>query len=136
MNLSNYSIVNHKINFNNPQYNNLQNLLNSNFNKINTLNSYLNQLSYLKDNWNNIQIRNSYVENHLGGFWDWEGLNAYNVMGNWFSVIAYDDLNGYINADTKFFYLENSILINEVVVQMPLDEFIDILQQWKIILNN
>ncbi|KPH15142.1 hypothetical protein AMQ68_07035 [Chryseobacterium sp. ERMR1:04] len=54
MNLSNYSIVNHKINFNNPQYNNLQNLLNSNFNKINTLNSYLNQLSYLKDNWNNI----------------------------------------------------------------------------------
>ena len=61
---------------------------------------------------------------------------AYNVIGKWFTFIGYDDLTGYINVDKEMFYLENEILTNLEVVQMPLDEFIDVLQQWKVILNN
>lgn len=136
MNLENYNIINHQINFNDPEYNNLQNLLNSDLNKINSLNHYLNELLYLRNNWDNTELRNSFIENKLGGYWDWEGLAAYNVTGNWFTSIAFDDLNGYINADTKCFYLENTILVNEIIMQMQLDEFIDVLQQWKVILMN
>lgn len=135
MNLSNYNIINHKIDFKDAKYANLQNLLNTNFNKIATLNSYLQELLFIKNNWNN-QLMDDFVENKLGGYWDWEGLSAYNVTGKWFTFIGYDDLTGFINADKQMFYLENEILTNLEVVQMPLDEFIDILQQWKVILNN
>ncbi|MCS4301390.1 hypothetical protein DRF65_05705 [Chryseobacterium pennae] len=135
MDLKNYIITHHKINFNDPQYNNLQNLLNSDFNHLKTLDSFLNELLYLKKHWNNIQLRDTFIETRLGGYWDWEGLEAHNVSGNWFTVIAFDDLNGYVNADTQVFYLENEILIQESVVEMPLEEFIEVLQQWKHILS-
>lgn len=135
MNLSNYNIINQKIDFKDAKYANLQNLLNTNFNKIVTLNSYLQELLFIKNNWNN-QLMDDFVENKLGGYWDWEGLSAYNVTGKWFTFIGYDDLTGYIHVDIKMFYLENSILTDLEIVQMPLDEFIDILQQWKVILNN
>ncbi|KPH15145.1 hypothetical protein [Chryseobacterium sp. ERMR1:04] len=136
MNLNNYNIINHKIDFNNFQYINLQTLLNSNFNNLGTLNRYLNELLYLKKNWNNISLRNSYIENNLNGYWDGETLHDNNVTGNWFMIIGYDDLTGYINADTKVFYLENSILTNLPIIQLPLEEFIDVLQQWNVILDN
>lgn len=136
MNLDNYSIVNHKINFDHSSYANLENLLNNDFNKLAALDDYLNELLYLKNNWNNVPIRDEYIECKLNGFWDWEILNEYNVTGNWFIVIGLDDLTGYINADTKTFYLENSILTNLPIVQMSLDEFIDVLEQWKVILMN
>ena len=135
MNLSNYNIINQKIDFKDAKYANLQNLLNTNFNKIVTLNSYLQELLFIKNNWNN-QLMDDFVENKLGSYWDWEGLSAYNVTCKWFTFIGYDDLTGYIHVDTKMFYLENSILTDLEIVQMPLDEFIDILQQWKVILNN
>ena len=135
MNLSNYSIINHKINFKYAKYANLQNLLNSNFNRITTLNEYLQELLFIKNNWNN-QLMDDFVENKLNDYWNWEVLKAYNVIGKWFTFIGYDDLTGYINVDKEMFYLENEILTNLEVVQMPLDEFIDVLQQWKVILNN
>lgn len=134
MNLNDFTIINHHISFNNPYYANLENLLNSNFNKPETLKDCLNELIYLEDHWNNIQLRHTFIEARLGGYWDWEGLGARNVTGNWFTLIAFDDLNGYINADDRMFYLENEILINEPIVEMPMEAFIDILQQWKQIL--
>ena len=54
MNLSNYNIINQKIDFKDAKYANLQNLLNTNFNKIVTLNSYLQELLFIKNNWNKI----------------------------------------------------------------------------------
>ena len=87
MNLSNYNIIDHKIDFKNAKYANLQNLLNTNFNVIETLNSYLQELLFIKNNWNN-QAMDNFVENKLGGYWDWEGLNAYNVTGKWFTRCA------------------------------------------------
>lgn len=135
MNLNDFTIANHQISFHNPYYANLENLLNNDFYKLSALDSYLNELLYLKDHWSNIQLRDQFIETELGGYWDWEGLDARRISGNWFTVIAFDDLNGYINADTQMFYLENEILIQESILEMPLDEFIDILQQWKRILN-
>ena len=135
MDLNNYSIISYKIDFKDAKYSNLQNLLNSNFNVIETLNSYLKELLFVKKNWNN-QLMDDFVENKLGGYWDWEGLSAYNVTGKWFTFIGYDDLTGYINVDTEMFYLENSILTNEIIVKMPLYAFIDVLQRWKAILNH
>lgn len=135
MNLNSYSIINHKIDFNNSNYANLQNLLNTNFNNSVTLNSYLNELLFLKNNWNN-QMMNDFVDSKLGGYWDTEILNEFNVTGKWFTFIGYDDLIGYIGVQEQVFYLENQILTNEAIVHMPINEFIDILQQWKIILDN
>lgn len=136
MNLNDFTITNHQISFHNPYYANLENLLNNDFYKLSALDGCLNELLYLKNNWTNVQIRDAYIEIKLGGYWDWEGLDARKISGNWFTVIiAFDDLNGYVNRDTQMFYLENEILIQKPIIQMPLDEFIDILQQWKHILN-
>ncbi|AZA90461.1 Uncharacterised protein [Chryseobacterium nakagawai] len=70
-----------------------------------------------------------------GGYWDWQDLLDFKVTGNWFTFFKFEDLGGYINVDTKAFYLENALLPNESVIDMPLEEFIEVLQQWKHILN-
>lgn len=133
MELTNFNISNKKISFNDHYYANLENLLNSNFNKPNTLNSYLDDISpVLRLNNNELD---SYIKNTFGNYWDKEGLMAYNVKGRWFTFFCYDDLQSYIHIETKIFYLENTILTNEAIIEMPLDEFVDVLRQWKTIIE-
>ncbi|KQT30943.1 hypothetical protein ASG22_19220 [Chryseobacterium sp. Leaf405] len=134
MKLIDFNILSNKISFNNPYYANLENLLNSNFNKPTTLHSYLKEILIVVENWGNDTL-DFHLKNLFGGYWDEEGLKAYNVEGKWFTFFCYDDLHGYIHLESKTFYLENSILINEAIIEMPLDEFVDVLKQWKTIID-
>lgn len=134
MKLTDFSMINHKISFNNPYYANLENLLNNDFKTPAAITPFLVELVYLNNNWENIEIREAFIEKE-GGYWDWQSLSEFNVTGNWFTFFKFEDLGGYIHVDTRTFYLENSLLPNEPVINMPVNEFIDVLQQWKTILN-
>ncbi|WP_160136616.1 hypothetical protein [Chryseobacterium sp. c4a] len=133
MNLKDFTLVNHQISFNNPYYANLENLLNNDLKNVLAVNQFLSELVYLNEHWENMELREEFIEKE-GGYWDWQDLLDFNVTGNWFTFFKFEDLGGYINVDTKTFYLENSLLSNEAVIEMPLDEFTDVLQQWKLIL--
>jgi hypothetical protein len=133
MNLNDFTIINHQISFNNPYYANLENLLNNDFRTVPIVDGYLIDLVYLNDHWEDIAAREAFIEKE-GGYWDWKDLLEFKVTGNWFTCFRFVDLGGYINMDTKTFYLENSLLPNEPIVEMPMEEFIDVLQQWKQIL--
>lgn len=134
MNLTDFTIINHKISFNNPYYANLENLLNNDFRTVAIVDGYLTDLVYLDDHWEDIAARETFIEKE-GGYWDWKDLLEFKVTGNWFTFFKFEDLGGYIHVDTKTFYLENSLLPDESVIDMPVGEFIEILQQWKTILN-
>ncbi|WP_209915338.1 hypothetical protein [Chryseobacterium jejuense] len=134
MKLKDFTVINHQISFKNPYYANLENLLNNDFKTISAVNQFLTELISLIENWEDIAVIEAFIEKE-GGYWDWQDLLDFKVRGNWFTFFKFEDLGGYINVDTKTFYLENSLLPNEAVIDMPLEEFIDILQQWKHILS-
>ena len=104
MNLSNYNIDrrlgNKFIQFKQPALATLETLLNTNLSNTATINKYLGQLIYLRDNWSNAN-RDIFINNTAGGYWDWEILEDNNVTGNWFTLFAYEDLECNINADTE-----------------------------------
>lgn len=132
MQLSNYTIHgngDNKIIFiNNTNYMNLQELLNTNL-KVNiNVVDFLNDLYEINNNWNNL---NSIVENKYNGFWDWEILQNYGFSGNWFTFAGYEDYTIYICVDTENIYIENDLLPQYPVVEMPVNEFIDVLEQWR-----
>lgn len=133
MNLNDFTIINHKITFNNPYYANLENLLNNDFRTVEVVEQFLTELVYLNEHWEDMAIRETFIEKE-GGYWDWQDLLDFKVTGNWFTFLMFEDLGGYINVDTKTFYLENALLPNEPVIEMPLEEFIEVLEQWKHIL--
>ncbi|MEJ5106115.1 hypothetical protein [Chryseobacterium sp. MYb328] len=134
MNLKNFTLIGHQISFNNPYYANLENLLNNDFKTTSVVTQFLTELINLIENWEDIAVREAFIEKE-GGYWDWKDLLDFKVTGNWFTFFKFEDLGGYINVDTKTFYLENSLLPNEAVIDMPLEEFIEVLQQWKHILS-
>ncbi|MDN3691921.1 hypothetical protein QWZ06_06450 [Chryseobacterium tructae] len=127
-------MINHQISFNNPYYANLENLLNNDLQNVLDVNAFLTELVYLNEHWEDMELREAFIEKE-GGCWDWQDLLDFNATGNWFTFFKFEDLGGYINVDTKTFYLENCLLSNEAVIEMPLDEFIDVLQQWKNIIS-
>lgn len=62
MNLNNFTIANRQISFNNPYYANLENLLNNDFKTIPAVNQFLTELVYLNENWEDIAIREAFIE--------------------------------------------------------------------------
>lgn len=133
MRLSNYTIHaqgdnNKIIIFNDNTLLNLEDLLNTNLRVKVNVESYLSDLAEIQNSWGNLE---SIVEGKYGGFWDWETLQHYNVSGTWFTFAGYEDFTIYIAVDAEKIYIENELFPQNHIVNMPLDEFIDILEQWK-----
>ncbi len=108
--------------------NNLQELLKTNLNDRINVDCYLFDLYEIRDNQNNL---NSIVENKYNGFWDWEILQNYGVKGNWFTFAGYEDYTIYVCVDKMSIYIENDLLPQYPIVEMSIDEFISVLEQWK-----
>ena len=117
------------IDFNQPAYANLQSLLNEGINSINNLNFYIDKIHYLLNNWDYIDI---IVDIKYNGYWDWEVLAENNFTeGNYFTFLGQIDLYGYINADTKIVFIASEFFPDRPLVEMPLQEFVAILEQWR-----
>ncbi len=65
MNLNDFTIINHKITFNNPYYANLENLLNNDFRTVEVVEQFLTELAYLNEHWEDMAIRETFIEIHL-----------------------------------------------------------------------
>lgn len=135
MQLSNYSVYGHgsdnrQIRMNNSNLKNLEDLLNTNLRNDISINFYLNDLNELISNWDNPDNLNNLVENKYGDFWDSEILDTYGVDGTWFNFMGYEDFSIYISVENQEVYIENDLFPQYPVVQMPISEFIDILEQW------
>ena len=134
MNLENYRIDtklgNKFIVLNQAAMINLETLLNTTFNDIETLDEYLAELKYLRDNWNTAN-RDAYVNNKRGGYWDWEIMEENNVTGNWFTLFAFEDIGCSINADTQQVYITDAFNQDRPTLTMSLNDLINIFEQWK-----
>jgi hypothetical protein len=109
---------------------NLEAMLNSFITKESTINDYLDRLNYLKNNWPNLD---NIVREQYHDYWDWEILEAFKVAGQWFTFGGSEFVIIFINKANQHIYIYDEILEDHPIVEMSLDEFIDILEQWRVI---
>ena len=117
-----------KIQFDQNSLNNLEDLLNSVLIKTEAIQSYITKLSNILNNWTNLA---SIVNINYGGFWDSEIKQAFGVQGTWFSFAGYVHFEIYISVENEKIYIENNLIPENQVVELPLNEFVSILKQWK-----
>jgi len=118
------------IDFDNPALITLGHFLNGNVRSEQSLIRYLTNSRKLRNNWSELD---TIVQEQFDGYWDSEVLEAFNVTGQWFTFGGSEDITVYINKANQYIY--NKFLETETVVEMHLDEFIDILEQWQAIKN-
>ncbi|OYQ47156.1 hypothetical protein CHU92_01175 [Flavobacterium cyanobacteriorum] len=132
MNLQDYTIdirLNNKfIYFNQPAYLNLESLLNGILNPVINLDFFINKVQFLINNWNDIE---SIVDNDYGGYWDDEVLAENNMTGTFFTLISEVDLHVYVNVATQTICVEDDFHPNHSLLELPLQEFLDIMIQWR-----
>lgn len=137
MNLSEFQVTKLQqrvtIDFNNENLMVLEEFLNGDLQTILAIDFYLDRCYFVRDHWNTLELTN-YINNNLGGFWEDEYLQDENLTGQWFSIINKEVINGGIHVDDESFHLENE-LGNHPTVSMSFIEFIDILEQWRTVLN-
>lgn len=120
------------IRFGDVSYRLLEEFLNGDTTTTEDVDWYLDRLTFVRDNWNTTEL-DLYIEKELGGYWEQEFLLQENLDGNWFSIFHFDDISGYIQLETQVFYLKDELHRSPTVSMFYL-EFIDILEQWKMIL--
>ncbi len=118
------------IHFNNHSLLTLESLLNSYITDVSSINSYIADLNYLKNNWGNLD---TIVHEQYNDYWDEEILENFNVSGQWFTFGGSEYVIIYINKANQHIYIYDELLNDQPIVQMPLNEFIDILEQWRVI---
>ena len=118
------------IKFDNPSLATLESFLNGNITDKETFEYYLTKLYKLKNNWSDLD---SIVKADYRDYWDEEILRLNNATGDWFTFGGSEDICIYISNENKKVYMENEILDNEPVVEMLLEEFINVIEQWKAI---
>jgi len=130
MNLTDYIIhgsgETKQINFSDSALINLEEILNYGFNNNNNIDFFLNKLSSIKSNWTSLNLLDS-----EWGFWDDGELAEKGVTGHWFYLLGEPDIDIYICVETKKLFIENEIMPHYPIVELSVDEFISILEQWK-----
>lgn len=117
-----------QIDLNNPELQNLQDYLNQDIRDPFFAEGVLINFNEIRDNWDNIE---NFAENNYGGIWDEYEMELYNLTGNWFMSIHYPDFSFLVDVDNIYIYIYNTMIPSYPRVGLPLDDFIDILEQWK-----
>jgi hypothetical protein len=138
MNLHDYTIENQSgtiaIRLNDPGLVMLEEFLNGDLTEPSRVDFYLNRFYFMRDHWNTPELE-AYIKSDLFGYWDEDYMQEAKLEGHWFSIFSKEELTGGIHVEDKRFYLEPE-LFDLPTVSMSYQEFIDVLEQWKEILNH
>lgn len=115
------------INFNQVSLEGLEPIMNFYFNFVEDIDIILGELNLIKNNWNDID---TIVEDNFGGYFDGFDLKQLNLTGDWFSMWGWVNAAIIVNKADKKIYIK-TLLEPLPDVVLTIDEFIDILEQWK-----